>query len=366
MANIILFLAILLTGLHLVTCLIVMWRLRRPAPRVAARPFITLLRPVCGLDRFDAETLASSFAVDWPAYEVIFCAAHADDPAVPLVRDLIAAHRHVPARLLIGDDRPTGNPKLNNLAKGWALAKGDRIVMADANLMLPRDYFDRLIAVEGADTGLVSSPAIGTAPEGLWGALECAFLNGNQARLQLCADEIGQGFAQGKTLMWQRPVLERAGGLSALGRSMAEDVASTKAVRGLGLRVRLSHAPFAQPVGRRSLHAVWSRQVRWSKVRRDGFPGLFLLEPLNGAALPVLMATAALGPWAGLAVGAVYFGSEWTLCRLAGWPAGRFSVAAMILRDALMPFVWLATFTSRTVEWRGNAVSAVSPAMAAE
>ncbi len=124
LANVILFLALLLTGLHLVTCLIVMWRLQRPAPRAATRPFITLLRPVCGLDRFDAETLASSFAIDWPAYEVIFCAAHADDPAVPLVRDLIAGHRHVPARLLDRGRPADRQPEAEQSGQGLGACQG--------------------------------------------------------------------------------------------------------------------------------------------------------------------------------------------------------------------------------------------------
>lgn len=358
--------ALLLTALHLLSCLIVARRLGRPAPRAPKRPFMTLLRPVCGVDRFDPQTLASSFSIDWPRYEVVFCAAGADDPAVPLVKGLIAAHPQVPARLLIGDDRPTGNPKLNNLVKGWSAARGARIVMADANLLLPPDYFDRLLAVERADTGLVSSPPVGTMPEGLWGAVECAFLNGNQARLQLCSDEVGLGFAQGKTLMWQRGVLERAGGLVVLGRSMAEDVAATKAVRAAGLRVSLSHKPFAQPVGRRSPGAVWSRQLRWSKVRRDGFSGLFLLEPLNGAALPVALATAGAGPLGGLGVAAMYWGAEWVLCRSAGWQTGWLALPAMVLRDVMMPLLWLATFSGSRIEWRGNQVTAGSAVVAAE
>lgn len=229
--------------------------------------------------------------------------------------------------------------------------------MADANLLLPPDYFSRLLAAERVDTGLVSSPPIGTEVDGLWAEVEAAFLNGNQARLQLCADALGHGFAQGKTMMWQRAVLDRSGGLSVLGRTLAEDVAATKVVRASGLHVRLTRAPFAQPIGRRALWAVWARQLRWSKVRRDGFPALFLLEPLNGALIPISLTAAAAGPTTAIGVMAVFFGVELLLCRFAGWHVGRLTLPVMFLRDLMMPALWVATFTRRGFEWRGTALA---------
>ena len=95
----------------------------------------------------------SAFDLDYPRYEIIFCAAAANDSALPLVRRLIADHPHVPARLLIGNDAISENPKLNNVCKGWSAAAYDRIVMADSNVLMPRDYIERLLAAWRADTG---------------------------------------------------------------------------------------------------------------------------------------------------------------------------------------------------------------------
>jgi ceramide glucosyltransferase len=342
---------------HLWSC----WRVSRrtavPARPVDRTVFVTLLRPVCGVDTFDDITLDSSFHLDWPRYEIIFCAGREDHAAIPLVRELMDRHRGIPCRLLVGEDRISGNPKLNNLVKGWRAARGDRVVMADANLLLPPDYLDRLMEVEAQDVGLVSSPPIGTDAQGLWGEVEAAFLNGNQARLQLMADEMGLGFAQGKTLMWSRDFLDRNGGLRALGRNLAEDVAATKLVRAAGRRVRLSHVPFAQPIGRRSLSAIWGRQLRWSKVRRDGFPALFLMEPLNGALLPVLAAAWSAGPWGGALVAATFYSAELALCRRMGWPIRKLSLPAMVLRDVMMPLIWIASFKGRGIVWRGTSMS---------
>ena len=92
----------------------------------------------CAASRsFSRETLASIFALDYPDYEVLFCVADADDPIVPLVSGFIAAHPQIPARLLIGDDQVSANPKLNNVVKGWKAARHEWIVIADSNVLMP-------------------------------------------------------------------------------------------------------------------------------------------------------------------------------------------------------------------------------------
>lgn len=238
--------------------------------------------------------------------------------------------------------------------------------MTDANLLLPADYLWQLVAEVQPGTVLVTSPPIGIQPEGAWAALECAFLNGNQARLQLLADEIGNGFAQGKTLFWNRAFLMAQGGLAPLGAFLAEDVASTKLVRNAGHGLVLTGRPFAQPIGQRSLRAVWLRQLRWSKVRRDGFPGVFLMEPLNGGLIPLCLVGALAGPQGVLATAALWYGAELWLCWRAGWPVGRWGLPMMMGRDLMIPFLWVATFGRRGFEWRGNALAPVQAEHPAE
>ncbi|MEZ5722461.1 MAG: ceramide glucosyltransferase [Paracoccaceae bacterium] len=331
---------------------------------VPFRPFMSLLRPVKGLDPFDRETLASSFALDYPDYEVIFCAAAGDDPACAEIRSMIAANPGVKARLLVGDTRLTNNPKLNNLSKGVAAARADWLVMADANLMLPPDYLAGLADSWRPDTGLVSGPPLGYRAGNFWGAVECAFLNTSQARWQLAADALGLGYAQGKTMLWSRRVLDAGGGIVALGRDLAEDVGATKLVRGQGLRVCLPHRLSAQPVGTRTMRAVWDRQLRWSRVRRDGFPGLFVAEILQGPVpgLSILLglgAADALTPWLAAAFVAVWYGAELTFARALGLDLRPRDAAAMIARDLAQPLVWAATFARRGFDWRGTEMAAV-------
>src|SRR4029078_7369748 len=139
----------------------------------ASTPPISIIRPVCGVEPFSEDTLASTFALDYQHYEVLFCVASSHDPTIPLVKDLIAAHPHVKANILIGDDRISANPKLNNVVKGWRAAHNDLIVMADSNVLMPCDYLDRVLANWRPDTGMVSAPPVGSHPFGFWAEVEC-------------------------------------------------------------------------------------------------------------------------------------------------------------------------------------------------
>ena len=349
--------------LHVLSCALVVWRLRGSDSLQVpgTHPPLTVIRPVCGLDTYLYETLATSFSDLAGAYEVIFCVAGSEDPAIPVIRDLITDHPEVSAQLLIGIDPISGNPKLNNVAKGWAAAQYDFIAIIDSNVLLPSDYVQTLFATWHEDTGLVTSPPVGIRAEGIWAKVEAAFLNTYQDRWQMASDQLGKGFAQGKVLCWRRNILEAAGGLAALGRDLAEDVASTKVVRAAGLKVRVVRRPFPQPLGQRGFGEVWSRQLRWARVRRDGFPLLFTLEPLTGMILPLVsvIALVLLGVVSPLAVPfflCLWYGAELLVARQANWPATGADVLAAIIRDFLMLAIWIDAFAAKGFVWRGNAM----------
>src|SRR5262245_29928063 len=316
---------------HIATTLVSMRRLRVPTALrlpISDGPPVSIIRPVCGVDAYEELTLRSTFELAYPRYEVLFCCASADDPAVQLVKHLLAEYPGVKARLLIGDDQPSQNPKLNNVLKGWRKAAHEWIVIADSNVVMPPDYIQRLLSTWRDDTGLVSAPPIGKLPAGVWAELECAYLNTYQARWQYAADSLGIGFAQGKNMLWRRSDLEKAGGILALAREPAEDAAATRVVRGLGLRVNLADGAFPQPLGARTASQVWRRQVRWARLRRATFPGFFALEILSGLAAP--LACLLLSGWwleleeidvavVAVAYTAVWLAAEAWLAATVGW-----------------------------------------------
>jgi ceramide glucosyltransferase len=357
--------------LHAVTVLLAWRRCRISDDYVFAdpgMPAVSLIRPVHGLDTIDQETLRTTFDLDYPAYEIIFCAEREEDPAVPFVRALMARYPDRPAFLLIGTTQTTPNPKLDNIAKGWRQARHDWVVMADSNVLMPPDYLQRLLLSWRADTGVLCSPPIGSHPGNFWAEVECAFLNTYQARWQYAAASVGYGFAQGKTMLWRRADLERRGGMSALAVEVAEDAAATKLVRAAGLRADLVDRPFQQPLGRRRLSAVWSRQLRWAQLRRRSFPAQYVPEIATTSLLPVGAAIAARAEStteaaliAGLVL-AFWFGCEALLARASGWHLSWRSPVTWLLRDLLLMAVWTTAWFRKGYDWRGSSIHVSEPA----
>jgi ceramide glucosyltransferase len=355
-------------AVHLVTLAIAYARCRpsrSSSAHDASLPPVTLVRPLCGIETFSRETLDASFALDYPSLELIFCVARESDAIIPLVNEAIAAHPTVPARLLVGDDVISINPKLNNMVKGWRAATHERLIFIDSNVLVPPGFIRRLIATWRPDTGAVSAPPVGCLPEGFGAHVECAFLNTFEARWQYAVDSFGFGFAQGKTLFYRKSDLDRTG-MRELAADPAEDAATTKMIRRLGLRIRLA-PPSPQPLGVRPLAEVWGRQLRWARLRRATFPAEFAPEIVSGTLVPVLVTAAAasgLG-WpvapAVLAYLAIWYAAEIALAAGCGWPVSWLTFPAMVARDVMMPLVWIGAFTGRSFTWKGTAVRMEEP-----
>ncbi|ASY73568.1 ceramide glucosyltransferase [Sinorhizobium fredii USDA 205] len=353
-------------AINVLSLMIAGWRIwprLSPQPKTLRRPPVSVVIPLCGLEEFSRETLQSAFRLDWPDYEVIFCIADAKDPVIPLIEEVRLRHPAVPATILVGDDRISANPKLNNCVKGWSAAAHEWVVLADSNVLMPADYLIRLMAAWRSDSGLVCSTPLGSRPHGFWAEVECAFLNAHQARWQYAGEALGFGFAQGKSMLWRKCMLNAHGGIQALASEIAEDAAATKLVRSLGLKVHLVSAPFEQPLGTRTFREVWARQCRWARLRRVTFPQFFAPEILAGVVPPLILSAVAaiaaghsLLPVAGFVATAAYL-PELVLVHRKNWHLSRWSPVAMLTRDLLLPIIWVRSWLAGSADWRGNKIS---------
>jgi ceramide glucosyltransferase len=360
------FLGVVLFTLQLASIIAATWRCKRRArnlPVPDPAPPVSIVRPLSGVEAYSEDTLRSTFELNYPHYEVVFCVQRANDPVVPLAERLIARHPHVPARLLIGDDPISANPKLNNCVKGWNAARHDWIVLTDSNVLLPKDYIQTLLKPWDEETGMVISMPIGSRPQGFWAEVECALLNNFEARWMFAGELLGIGFAQGKNMLWRRDFLEKAGGIAALAAELAEDAAGGKIVSAAGLKIRFVDMPFEQPLGPRKAFEIWSRQVRWARLRRVTFPGFFAPEPIAGAFVPFLLIGIygyAYGlnpiPFVG-AFAAIMYTAELLLAWRAGWFLNWASPVAYLVRDLGFPAMWTTALLFDDFTWHGKSMS---------
>ena len=60
-------------------------------------------------------------------------------------------------------------------------------------------------------------------------------------------------------------------------------------------------------------------------------------------------------PAAGLAgLAALVYGAEIALAARAGWERGPRLLLALLVRDAMIPFLWAGAWTRGAIVWRGN------------
>ena len=339
--------------------------LRKPKPSALLQemPAVTIVRPVRGIEAFSRETAVSGLELDYPRYRTIFSVADADDPIIPLIEELIGHYGADKVSLIIGDVAVSANPKLNNCVRGWDAAQTDWVILADSNVLMPKDYIQRMLAAWRDDTGLVCSTPAGSRPFCFGAEVECAYLNPFQARWQYAGEAMGLGFAQGKSMLWNKPFLNAHGGIEALAQEIAEDAAATKLVRRAGKRVHLVGRPFEQPLGARRLRDVLQRQFRWARLRRVTFLPFYLPEILSGPLVPAILAAIAApslgGPaWLGpLAVLVPWYAGEILLSLAVGWFVNWRTPFAFLVRDLTFPAIWAYSFLAGDVSWRGNAMT---------
>jgi ceramide glucosyltransferase len=330
--------------------------LRRRATRTDQPP-VSAIVPVNRVDPQMEAAFASLFAQAYPRLEVLVSAADASSPALEVAKRVAARHPQVPFRIVCQDTRVAVSPKLNNLVAPLSAAAHDMIFVKDSSFHLKDRELVALLRYLAPGVGLVVAPPIATQPECFAAEIECAILNGYQARLLLAASVLGIGVGAGAIMLFDRRDFERAGGVDAIAWAIGEDHALSQALSRIGLRTVIAGEEVTQVLGRRRLADVWNRQLRWMVWRRQAEPWTFYVEPFGGALFTILagaVGAGALGAPATAVAGAtlaLWLALELVLVAGKGWRRSWRSVPAAVCREALMVALWIRAWTVRTIYW---------------
>jgi ceramide glucosyltransferase len=328
--------------------------------RPAARPLsdFTIVAPMSGAaDASEAYVAALRVLAEGGA-EVLICVASEEDPAVAPVR---AAWPD--ATVLVGSDK-TFNPKMNNARKGLEAASRPAVAVCDAGILLGPGELQQCAAPLSASLGLVLALKVGVAPENFAAEIECAYLNGHQARFLLAADRLGIAVASGGLTLLTADALSRIGNWRGFTRWIADDYSVTRSVREQGLATRLGGRLLRLPVGMRDWNSVWRRQVRWARTRlRLPVWPLVLWEPMIGWFVSGVAGGAAVAGAGGGAPAIAVALAAHTLAWLAaekwfmsgrGLAFGPRAAAAAMVREALGPVLMIRALSGRSIDWRGT------------
>ncbi|MFN7986811.1 MAG: glycosyltransferase [Thermoanaerobaculia bacterium] len=337
------------------------------ASTAAARPRLSILKPLRGLDDGLEENLASFATLRGIDYEVVLSVADRKDPALDVVARVRARFPDAPFFLVVGGapEGRIGNPKVERLVAAARVARGDLLLVSDSNVRVAPDDVARTVALfEDPSVGCVSNLFVGSGARDLGAIVESLHLLTFVVPGNVLAAWNGTPCVVGKSMALPRAVHDAIGGFAAFGELLAEDQAIGLAVAEAGWRVVLSPVVVANVIERRSLARALDRQVRWGKIRfafsKALFAGEVLLNPFPIALAAALLAVPGGSPWVGplshLALVALLLRALQAslLGRLCGAPLRPVELLAMPLKDLLQLWTQLVPFASREVVWHGH------------
>jgi ceramide glucosyltransferase len=324
-------------------------------------PPVSLLKPVHGVD-FDSHTNYASFCTqDYLQYEILFCVNDMQDPAVPLLQQVIKDFPERSIRILSGAPKIGSNQKVNNLILLAREAKHEIIVQSDGDVRVSPNYLKNVVAeFANSKVGVVSCFYRGVAEKNFWAELEALGAASDFFAGALVANLPGHvTFALGASVATTKTWLAKIGGYEALADLLADDYEIGNRIHRAGGKVLLSREAVWTMYPAQSLKSFWDHQVRWARtvrvVRPASFVGLLVTH-----GLPWSLLAAAVAPSA--QVGGGFLAAYLVLRLLMAWVVGVWGVGDGVLRrklclvpvrDAIHFAVWLAGFTSNRVMWGG-------------
>ena len=338
-------------------------RFRRPgAPKVreASLPPVSVLKPLHG-DEPGLEAALRSFCRQrYPAFQLVFGVQDAADPALPVLRRILAGFPSLDSALVI-DPTPHGiNPKVANLVNMLPQARHDILIVADSDMRVREDYLARVVAalqVEGV--GLVTTLYSGLPTvRGLVARLGATRITHGFLPAVLLARGLGRQDCLGGTMALRRSVLDEIGGFAAFVGYLADDAALGREIIRLGLKVELARTVPRTSIAETRLAALIAHELRWDRTMRSlaplGFALSAIQHPIAWALLAILLSGAAVWAWLLLALAwAARALVAVAIDRALGRPEPN-PFWLLPLRDALSLGLQVASFLGDRVDWQGQ------------
>ncbi len=323
-------------------------------------PPATLLKPVCGLDKNQRANLRSACLQDYPQYQVVFAVQGADDPVIPLLREIEGEFGTARVTVAIEDRNVGPNGKINNLIGALSHARHDVLVISDSDVRLEPDYLKAIVTpLADPDVGYVCT--LYKAVHGNRWFEKMALLTFNAAFTPSVIFAYVSGasrFCLGSTVALRRESLNEIGGFEAVADCLAEDYEMGRRLCLSGRKMVLVRHFVDLAMDLKDFSEWWNYQVCWDQKTRAAEPaGFFATLVTHSIPFALLFAAYRTGDRLGLAVlGTALAIRLLTAAVIMGWGLrdreGVKSLFLLPLRDIAALASWALAFTKNTVIWR--------------
>jgi ceramide glucosyltransferase len=329
-----------------------------------SRPPVTILKPLCGAEPGLYEHLRTFCRQQYPDYQIVFGVRDTNDPACAVVERLIAEFPSLPIDFVVDPNLHGNNYKTSNLMNMLPHARHDFLVMADSDASVGPDYLVAVTApLRDPGVGLVTCLYHGVPTPLIWSRLGAMYINEWYMPAILLAWLFGhQGYTSGQTLCVRRDTLLLIGGLEAVESQLAEDYRLGQLVRDLGLRIVLSRYMVEGEHHEANLDSLSRHELRWMRtiriMRPRSFRFIFISFNLPVAAIGLAVwsvaSSVSMLAWALFGVTVIARLGLHFMHRLRDARSVLADVWLLPVREVLICWVWIRSFLSSRVTWRGN------------
>jgi ceramide glucosyltransferase len=338
---------------------------RSAAPRTFLPP-VSVLKPVHGDEPDLEQNLTSFFQQDYPQYEILFCARHADDLGLAAARRVAARFPQIPTRILTCGEPPWPNARTFSLEIMRREARHPILVTSDSDVRVAPDYLASVVApLCDPNVGMVTCLYRGVTRHGLWAQLEAMGMSIEMTSGVLAVEMLeGMHFALGPSMVMRQSTVEKIGGFEEVAQYYADDFVLGNWTAAAGETVVLSDYIVEHHVLNASFNKSMAHQQGWATSTRFSRPAGHMGEVLTYAVPYGLLALVVFGAAGHLALGlalvAITILNRVLLCLLVAWRVVRdrpaFRKAWLYpLRDFMGFCFWLRSyFGSRRLRYRGD------------
>lgn len=261
------------------------------------QPNVSIIVPVKGMDQQSKINFQSFCQQEYSqSYEIIFALETEDDPAVPLIKDLMQQYSEQVIKLVFSE--PLGLAavgKIKNLIAGYRSSQYEAIVLIDSDVHLDSNFLSQSMPfVAPSEAGAAFAVPVCEGCEDWIAALHNIAVNSSVLTYASTAYQNRTTTLVGSIIVTRREVIEAIGGLDAIAdRIVGIDVSLGQAIHEVNYSIQVLAQPARMYHVRDTLPQYWWQIHRWLVTIRQYFPifPLFMIF----AALPLWWAFLFLG-----------------------------------------------------------------------